>query len=136
MDIKTLNRISKLGGPKTIEDIKKICDFLNIIRYTINKDLTVDVRGGVNLYHLGLERIPLKFGKVDGVFHCSYNQLTSLEGAPIKVNGSFSCILNKITSLEGCPKKVNGDFYCSNNKVEFTEEEIKKVCKVRGKIYN
>ena len=111
MDIQIINRISKLGGPRTIEDVKKICDSLEIKNYKINKDLTVDVRGKVNFYYLGLEKIPLKFGKVDGFFSCSVNQLTS---------------------LEGCPKKVNGNFYCSNNKVKFTEDDVRKVCDVKG----
>jgi hypothetical protein len=61
------------------------------------------------------------FGKVSGIFFCSYNQLTSLEGAPQEVEGSFSCVSNKLTSLEGAPRRVGGDFSCSNNWVTSLE---------------
>ena len=136
MDIKTLNRISKLGGPRTIEDVKKICYYLRIYNYTINKDLTVDVSWDVWLDGLDLEKIPLKFGKVDGNFHCSYNKLTSLEGCPEEVVDIFSCSNNNLTSLKGSPEFVGKTFYCYSNKVRFTEEDVKKVCKVKGLIYN
>ena len=50
-------------------------------------------------------------------FSCSYNQLTSLQGAPSVVKGGFSCHHNKLTSLEGAPSAVNGYFYCSFNQL-------------------
>ena len=135
MDIKTLNRISKLGGPKTIEDIKKLCDYLKIENYKINKDLTVDVEDSVYLYQLGLERIPLKFGKTAGSFFCHFNKLTSLEGCPKEVGGAFYCHNNKLTSLEGAPERVFVTFFCYGNKVKFTEDDVRKVCYVKGKIH-
>ena len=73
--------------------------------------------------------------KIKGNFSCSRNKLTSLEGCPSKVNGNFNCIYNELTSLEGCPSKVNGDFDCSRNPGNFTEEDVRKVCDVKGKIY-
>ena len=73
--------------------------------------------------------------KVDGYFDCVSNQLTSLEGAPEKVGGNFYCSYNSLTSLEGAPEKVGGDFYCSNNAVKFTEEQVRAVCDVKGRIY-
>jgi hypothetical protein len=48
-------------------------------------------------------------------FHCSYNQLTSLEGAPREVPGNFSCRNNQLTSLRGAPKEVGRNFFCLNN---------------------
>ena len=71
---------------------------------------------------------------VVGNFHCSGNKLTSLEGAPKTVGGYFSCSFNKLKSLKGAPKIVKGDFVCRNNPVKFTKEDVKKVCKVGGKI--
>ena len=61
--------------------------------------------------------------------------ITSLEGAPKTINGDFDCFNNKLTSLKGAPTKVNGHFYCRNNPGKFTEEDVKKVCKVGGKIF-
>ncbi len=62
---------------------------------------TVNVLGGVNLYGLGLNRIPVRFGAVGGNFICNYMQLTSLEGVPHSIEKHFSCSCNRLTSLEG-----------------------------------
>jgi hypothetical protein len=53
----------------------------------------------------------------------------------VYVKGYFSCSNNQLTSLEGSPKEVGGDFFCKNNKIKFTEEDVRKVCKVKGRIY-
>ena len=121
-----------------------------------NSDGSYDVDGDVDLQNLKLTKLPLKFNHVSGYFWCSYNQFTSLEGAPETVGGSFSCNDNNLTSLEGAPKTVGGDFWCSNNHLttlegapssvggnfrcynnekKFTEEDVKKVCEVKGVIY-
>ena len=95
-----------------------------------------------------LEGSPKEIG---GIFDCSFNDLTSLKGAPKKVGGDFDCYDNKLTSLEGAPReiymgfycfdnhlttlkgapeKVGGYFNCSYNSTKFTEDDVKKVCKV------
>ena len=56
-----------------------------------------------------------------GNFVCSYNKLTSLQGAPSVVKGDFSCYNNNLTSLQGAPSVVNGYFSCSNNKLTSLE---------------
>ena len=137
------------------EKLKERLDEI-LSRSTKNPDGSIDVDGDVHLFNLNLKKLPLKFNKVSGYFWCSYNQLTSLEGAPIEVGGGFYCFNNKLTSLEGGPNKVGGDFYCSynqltslegcpkevsgwfdcsNNKVKFTKEQVREVCNVKGKIY-
>ena len=45
---------------------------------------TVKVAGDVDLCGLGLTKIPINFTEVGGYFRCTYNQLTSLVGAPKK----------------------------------------------------
>ena len=91
---------------------------------------------------------------VDGYFDCSFNQLTSLEGAPRKCHnfycysnyltslkgspeivGSFDCRYNSLISLEGASREVGGYFDCSNNSIIFTEEDVRKVCRVKEEIY-
>jgi hypothetical protein len=72
--------------------------------------------------------------KVGGVFWCGYNQLTSLQGCPKEVGGDFGCGSNRLISLQGCPEKVGGNFWCYNKK-KFTEDEVRKFCKVVGNIY-
>ena len=71
---------------------------------------------------------------VGGTFICSYNKLTSLEGAPKETNG-FYCNENLLTSLKGAPKKVKGKFDCRSNIVQFTDNDVRKVCDVRGTIF-
>jgi hypothetical protein len=121
------------------EDIAKICQKYRIENFTINNGL-VDVDGSIDFagivpFTIGtistwLKKIdgyfiPLKFGHVSGDFNCSYNQLTSLEGAPKSVGGGFYCSYNQLTSLEGAPKSVGGSFYCRNNQL-ITLEGIPK----------
>jgi hypothetical protein len=65
-------------------------------------------------------------------FTCENNQLTSLKGAPVKVKKTFDCRDNPLISLEGCPKEVNTFWHSSR----FTEEEIRAVCNVKGKVEN
>ena len=89
--------------------------------YTINDDGSIDVEGTVNLNRKKLTRIPFNFGKVSGDFKCSYNQLTSLEGAPNNVGGVFYCFDNKLTTLEGAPSSVGDYFNCSNNQLTSLE---------------
>jgi hypothetical protein len=76
---------------------------------------------------------------VNGDFNCSYNKLTNLQGGPQKVGNNFFCNYNNLTSLQGAPKEVGGNFggnfFCDYNKVKFTEDEVRLVSNVRGRIY-
>ena len=84
----------------------------------------------------------VRFGRISGKFDCSYNSLTSLEGAPQRVGNyfdcqknsltsleggpqsvgmHFDCSYNSLTSLEGAPQRVGGDFYCDNNSLTSLE---------------
>ena len=94
-------------------------------------------KGNLNLQNLHLTKLPdiLKDITVGGNFNCSYNELTSLEGAPKTVGENFGCSFNKLTSLVGAPKSVGEDFYCRNNNVQFTEAQVRAVCNVKGSIF-
>jgi hypothetical protein len=83
--------------------------------YIINSNDTIDVDGDVDLEKiLNNMKLPVKFGKVSGIFSCNFNELTTLEGCPNYVGGDFSCNFNNLTSLEYCPKYIGGCFYCEN----------------------
>ena len=86
-------------------------------KYTINDDISIDVKGDVTLVKIPDGRIPegIKFNIVNGDFECYGINLTSLEGCPEKVSGDFDCSENKLTTLEGCPKEVGDNFYCFFN---------------------
>jgi hypothetical protein len=99
-------------------DIHDICKKYKITNYTINDDLSIDVNNPVNLSYKELSKLPLRFRNVSGDFYCSENNLTSLDGCPIRVDGHFVCSNNSLLSLDGSPEIVGGNFYCDNNKLK------------------
>ena len=62
-----------------------------------------------------LEKDDIKGKTYDGDIDCSFNELTSLEGAPKIVNGDFDCCFNNLTTLKEKPEIINGMFNCSFN---------------------
>jgi hypothetical protein len=102
---------------ESYSDIKTICNKLGIANWIQNLDGGIDVNGNVNLREEKLEKLPIKFGKINGHFLCEKNQLTTLEGAPREVSGHFWCYNNKLTKLEGAPIYVGGIFDCQYNKL-------------------
>ena len=118
-------------------DIEAWCDEMGIEHYTINDKGEIDVDGGVNLDNKDFEELPYKFGSVGDYFSLGRcKNLTSLKNCPdYVIKGSFSCSYGKkLDSLEGCPKEVGKNFYCYGCKRDFTKEEVKSLCKVKGKI--
>ena len=103
----------------TRKEIEEWLINIGIDDYVINKDLTVDVNGNVDISsditNVNLLAIPIQFNTIEGDFNCDYNILTSLKGCPKIVNGNFYCHYNKLTSLEGCPEIINGIFNCGTN---------------------
>ena len=119
------------------EERKWDIDGKNYTQEELDAMKVIKVRGGLDLNDLGLTKFPSWVAKceVSGSFFCDGNKLTSLEGSPKMVGGNFFCDGNNLTSLKYAPQTVGGDFICTNNKKRFTEEEVKKVCRVSGKIY-
>ena len=117
-------------------DMEAWCEEMGIKRYTINDKGEIDVDTNVMLYKKDFKELPYKFGTVTGLFDISHNpNLTSLKNCPNKIGSYFSCSnCTKLDSLEGCPNYVEWNFYCYDCKREFTEKEVKTLCKVRGKI--
>ena len=117
-------------------DIEAWCDEMGIKKYTINDKGEIDVDGSVSLDNNSFKELPYKFGKVDGYFSLgTCKNLTSLKNCPYCVTNLFDCIFCKqLDSLEGCPKEVGKNFYCFGCKRKFTKEEVKSLCKVKGKI--
>ena len=68
-------------------------------RWTLNpKTGLVDVCAGFDCYHQRLKDFKgVKFGIVSESFYCYGNQLTSLEGAPLKVGGELWCDANPVS---------------------------------------
>ena len=104
-----------------------VVDHIDQINYEEYIGKTVKVTGYVDLFDLGLTKLPINFTEVGGDFVCYHNQLTSLEGAPKIVGKSFHCSYNQLTSLKGAPKYVGGSFHCSDNKLTDLEGTTKEV---------
>lgn len=116
--MKYIKLFDNFNSNMTLEDDLK---YWSIENYTINKDGSVDVYGDVDLANQQLEFIPIKFGKVSGIFNCSRNPLNSLENCPYYVGKEFYCSAINIKSLEFSPREIGGSFYCHNNKLESIE---------------
>jgi hypothetical protein len=102
------------------KSIEYWCLEIGIENYEI-KDGILNVDGHVDISHMNLSEIPIRFGVVSGDFFCYANQLITLDGSPIKVGGNFDCSFNELTSLIGGPKEVGNGFYCQANKLSSIE---------------
>jgi hypothetical protein len=123
--------IKKINNSRQVK--KRNCDgirnyeiingFINVNRFTALPDFCGDFPEYI------------KFGTIKGDFIISSCGLTTLRGCPHTVTGDFMCAYNKLTSLKYAPKHVKGEFSCENNYISFTNEDVMKVCEVKGGIY-
>ena len=94
-----------------------------------NQDYTIDVtpegivnilrkeNGNTSLHPMAwgvviteqMEKLPVKFGKIEGYFHIEALGLTTLENCPDYVAASFSCSHNPLQNLSGAPKFISGE---------------------------
>jgi hypothetical protein len=113
------NNIRKaIQDPFKIQYIHHIMDKIDVSKYKINVDFTVDVEGDVDLSQIRLSKIPIKFGMVKGNFDCSHNKLTNLVNCPDKIMGFFNCAGNNIHTLIGGPTYIGKGYYCEDNSLE------------------
>lgn len=84
--------------------------------WEINTKGEVDVKGSVGLISSYThDKIPVKFGHVQGLFDARDLDLRSLENSPTRVDGGFKVSNNLLTSLAHAPERVGGDFEAQNN---------------------
>ena len=101
---------------ESFNEIEKKCNYYNINNHTINDDGSVDVDGDVILSNYNLDKLPVKFGKINGSFSVNYLPIKTMEGCPYEVSGEFYFEGTDIKTLEGGPKKVGSNFVINNNK--------------------
>ena len=98
---------------------KEALDFLNQCTrgtWKLNSDGRVDVIGSFSCRSMALSSFyGVKFGLVTESFDCSFNNLTSLDGAPTEIIGAFYCNNNELTNLVGGPQNVHIDYHCQEN---------------------
>jgi hypothetical protein len=114
--------LASQGEEITDKDLQGLYEF---IRGTFKKENgLINVEGHVELHLKSgnkFKKIPYKFGKINGSFICSQNELTDLEGAPTFVTGVFDCSHNQLTTLKGSPTTVESHFICYKNKLQTLE---------------
>lgn len=114
---------------KTKKEVKSWLDEYGVKGYTINKDLSVDVKANIKLTDKKLNYLPVQFNMVAGDFFCNDNMLTDMVGFPKAIWGDINCWNNQISSFKGCPKYIKGSFYCHENfltSLEFCLEKVDK----------
>ena len=115
---------------KTREEIEEQLRIWEVSAYTINQDLTVDVRTDVNLSKKQIPHLPFQFGIVKGFFTCTYNDMITLLGCPLHVGRFFSCYQNPIQSLKYAPITVGG----GNNHFNCRLTDIKSLHNIHKRI--
>ena len=127
VNYKTFINESSNAGTLNEEQI----DFLNRCvtgKWHLNNEGVVNVDDSFYCNDKGISDFKgIKFGKVNGDFDCSYNNLSSLEGCPKEVVGHFDCSHNKLSSLEFAPERVRSSFYCQNNSLTSLDGAPKEV---------
>ena len=122
------------GCPKEVGGNLECCDCSSLESL---KGAPEKLRGSFNCSYCNslvtLEGAPKEVG---WDFLClSCELLKSLEGAPKEVGKDFSCSsCQLLKTLEGAPKVVGGNFYCYSCGGQFTEDDVKKVSKVKKEI--
>ena len=120
---------NELDNPETTLDL--IESNLTVLPEVLNG---LEIKGSFRCSYNTLTSLKNSPKSVGGNFICDRSGLSSLEGGPEYVGGDFQCQDNRLKSLDGCPKIVGGDFVCFKNVVVFKFKEIRKVCKVIGRI--
>jgi len=103
------------------QQIRKWLETINITKYKINPDMSVDVNQTIDLFlkgkHFPDNRLPVQFGTVNGEVILQSLDLVSLAGSPRTVTGDFVCINNNLSTLEGGPDVVGGHYDCDHNEL-------------------
>jgi hypothetical protein len=105
--------------------IEKWLSAMGIEKYRLNKDLSIDVLDDANLVGKDLERLPeyIKFNRVFGGFYAGGNNWQTLRGFPEEINGDLQLKSPSAPMIHPDMKR-------------FHEDEIRKLIKVYGQIYN
>lgn len=117
----------------TEKGIHAICKKYNIINYTINTNMTIDVEGDVKLSKINDTFFDQSDSDIKSIMHFDDDSddddafdifVPTITQLPLRfnvVNGNFDCSNNMLTTLSGCPKEVLGSFTCEFNSLTSLE---------------
>jgi len=89
--------------------------------YSVRPDEVIDVDGSVDLREMGIQKLPVRFGKVTGNFFCASDDLTTCDGMPEEVGKDCLLDYNELASFVGVPHRVGQTFTCNGNPVTTLE---------------
>ena len=90
----------------------------------------LDISNNKNLENL--EGCPKE---ISGSLYCQNSHIKSLIGAPEYIGGDFNCYNNELKNLDGFPMEIIGYVSIAKNPGKFTEDEIRKVSNIEGKVF-
>lgn len=107
--------------------------------YAIWSDDRVSVTGDCQLQAGGMtmEKLPVRFREVGGIFKADGAGLTSLEGFPERIGGDCICPNNPLVSLGATKIFVGGDLYLQGHQIgdAFWQEFKSSALRIDGKIF-
>ena len=81
------------------KDIHAICKKHGIKKYTINPDGSIDVDDVVELLHINMEELPIKFGRVSEYFNCRFIGLETLKSFKCSKVNNNKQVLTRVTYI-------------------------------------
>jgi hypothetical protein len=72
--------------------------------------------------------------KINKDLHCYMNKLSSFQYLPEEIGGDLFVSDNQFATLEYFPKRIGGTVDIQHNPGEFTEAQVRAVCKVGGDV--
>jgi len=111
----------------TIEMIEKMCKNHNVVEYSINPDMSIDIYQNLQIpYNRNLTSLPnFNINTVHENASVRKNMLTNLINSPNSVCGNFWADYNMLTSIEGMPKFIGGNLHIEYNQLLINEENFK-----------
>jgi hypothetical protein len=103
---------------QTAAEVLEWIDHNGIQNAIVNRDLSIDVDGDVDIWRSLNSVLPVRFSRITGLLNLS-SKFKSLKGLPPDTIGGLNCIGSGITSLEGCSRVVKNSFsvsYCESLK--------------------
>lgn len=159
-NLTSLDGVAKIIGGKLYVQKNRLISLNGLPKLVGGSSLNFGENRITSLEGYGLENIPffnfycennnlnsLKGGPthVTGNYDCSNNPITSFVGGPIFVSGDFYAgVVTNLMSLEGFPKRIGNSVYMDiedlykifPGKSRYDiKNEIRKVCKVEGRLF-
>lgn len=109
--------LEKEKAKKWLKDFDKNSHINTYMFDDDGENLIIHVQGNLDISKNKFEKLPYKFGSIDGSFNISECGLLTLQNGPTEVSKDFIASHNQFKSLVGCPEYIGQNFdiqYCDN----------------------